>query len=86
MGRALSEQNGSFSYPLLVDDPKRLLIDFMPSKARVIGRAGIRMHNIDYYTNTLKRFDIGTKCVVRYDPDSLKKIWVLPEGEKITLS
>lgn len=75
-------KDGSFSYPLLVDDPKRLLIDFMPSKTRVIGRAGVRIHNIDYYTNTLKRFDIGTKCVVRYDPDSLKKIWVLPEGEK----
>lgn len=75
-------KDGSFSCPLLVDDPKRLLIDFMPSKTRVIGRAGIRMHNIDYYTNTLKRFDIGTKCVVRYDPDSLKKIWILPEGEK----
>lgn len=74
-------KNGNFSYPLLVDDPKRLLIDFMPSKTRLIGRAGIRMHNIDYYTNTLKRFDIGTKCVVRYDPDSLKKIWILPEGE-----
>lgn len=75
-------QDGSFSYPSLVDDPKRLLIDFMPSKTRVIGRAGIRIHNIDYYTNTLKRFDIGTRCVVRYDPDSLKKIWVLPEGEQ----
>ncbi len=75
-------KDGSFSYPSLVEDSQRLLIDFMPSKTRVIGRAGIRIHNIDYYTNTLKRFDIGTRCLVRYDPDSLKKIWVLPDGEK----
>lgn len=74
-------EDGSFSYPPIIDDPKRLLIDFMPSKKRVIGRAGIRMHNIDYYTSTLKRFDIGTKCTVRYDPESLNKIWILPEGE-----
>jgi putative transposase len=29
----------------------------------------------------LKRFERKTKCIARYDPESLKKIWVLPEGE-----
>ncbi|EPX9618189.1 Mu transposase C-terminal domain-containing protein [Pseudomonas aeruginosa] len=75
-------KDGSFSHPPIIDDQLRLLIDFMPLKKRVIGRAGVRLHNIDYYSSTLKRFDIGTRCAVRYDPESLSKIWVLPEGER----
>jgi len=75
-------KDGSFFYPPIIDDHLRLLIDFMPVKKRVIGRAGIRLHNIDYYSSTLKRFDIGTKCTVRYDPESLSKVWILPAGER----
>ncbi|RON80773.1 Mu transposase C-terminal domain-containing protein [Pseudomonas fluorescens] len=75
-------KNGGFSYPAIIEDQLRLLIDFMPSKRRVVARAGIRLHNIDYYSPTLKRFDIGTRCIVRYDPEKLSKIWVLAEGEK----
>lgn len=75
-------QDGAFTYPPIIDDQLRLLIDFMPIKKRVIGRAGVRLHNIDYYSSTLKRFDIGTKCTVRYDPESLSKVWVLPTGER----
>ncbi|WP_164486492.1 Mu transposase C-terminal domain-containing protein [Pseudomonas chlororaphis] len=75
-------KNGTFSYPPIIDDQLRLLIDFMPLKKRVIGRAGIRLHNIDYYSSTLKGIGIGKKCIVRYDPDKLSKVWVLPAGEK----
>lgn len=75
-------KDGGFSYPPIIDDQLRLLIDFMPIKRRVIGRAGVRLHNIDYYSSTLKRFDIGTKCAVRYDPESLSKVWILPAGER----
>ncbi|WP_448124069.1 Mu transposase C-terminal domain-containing protein [Pseudomonas veronii] len=75
-------KDGGFAYPPIIDDQLRLLIDFMPIKKRVIGRSGVRVHNIDYYSSTLKRFDIGTKCTVRYDPESLSKVWVLPTGER----
>lgn len=75
-------KDGSFHYPPIIEDQLRLLIDFMPVKKRVIGRAGIRLHNIDYYSATLRRFDIGTKCTVRYDPESISKIWILPVGER----
>lgn len=75
-------KNGGFSYPSIIDDRKRLLIDFMPVKKRVVNRAGIRLHNIDYYSPALKRFNIGTKCTVRYDPEAINKIWVLPAGEQ----
>lgn len=75
-------KDGSFACPPVIEDRMRLLIDFMPLKKRVIGRAGIRLNTIDYYSSTLKRFDIGTKCTVRYDPESLSKVWVLPAGER----
>ncbi|MGO4004109.1 Mu transposase C-terminal domain-containing protein [Pseudomonas fluorescens] len=75
-------KDGSFGYPPIIEDRMRLLIDFMPVKKRVIGRAGIRLNTVDYYSSTLKRFDIGTRCVVRYDPESLKQVWVLPNGEQ----
>ena len=76
------KKDGSYWYPPIVEDRMRLLVDFMPVKKRVIGRAGIRLNTIDYYSSTLKRFDIGTKCTVRYDPESLSKVWVLPSGEQ----
>ncbi|MEO8646466.1 MAG: transposase family protein [Pseudomonas sp.] len=75
-------KNGRFSYPSIVDDQKRLLIDFMPFKKRTIGRDGVKLHTIDYYSPTLKRFNIGSRCIARYDPEAINKIWVLPEGEQ----
>lgn len=74
--------SGRLTYPSIIEDRIRLLIDFMPVKQRVIGRAGVRLNTIDYYSPTLKRFNIGTECVVRYDPESLSKVWVLPSGEQ----
>ncbi|BAV75223.1 transposase [Pseudomonas chlororaphis subsp. aurantiaca] len=76
------DDNGRLTYPPIIENRMRLLIDFMPVKQRVIGRAGVRLNTIDYYSPTLKRFNIGTKCVVRYDPESLRKVWVLPSGEQ----
>ncbi len=75
------KKDGGFHYPSIIEDQLRLLIDFMPFKKRVIGRAGVRLHNVDYYSTTLRRFDIGAKCIVRYDPESISKIWILPAGE-----
>lgn len=75
-------KNGSFSYPAIVDDQKRLLIDFMPFKKRTISRDGIKLHTISYYSPTLKNFNIGSRCTVRYDPEAIYKIWVLPEGQQ----
>ncbi|MGE8065023.1 transposase [Pseudomonas sp. NPDC089569] len=76
------KKDGSFSYPPIIDDQKRLLIDFMPVKRRVLGRAGIKLNTIEYYSPILKHFNIGTKCIVRYDPEAINKIWVLPTGEQ----
>lgn len=80
--RHFRQPDGGLVFPPIVEDKRRLLIDFMPMKARVLGRSGIRIHNLDYYSQALGNFDIGTKCSVRFDPESLSKIWVLPEGER----
>lgn len=77
-----SKSDGTFAYPAIIEDRLRLLINFMPSKRRVVNRSGIRIHNIDYYSSSLKRFNIRHRCLVRYDPESLSRIWILPEGEK----
>ncbi|WP_163033524.1 DDE-type integrase/transposase/recombinase [Pseudomonas viridiflava] len=44
------KKDGSFHYPSIIEDQLRLLIDFMPFKKRIIGRAGVRLHNVDYYS------------------------------------
>ncbi|OQR36614.1 hypothetical protein BWR59_02755 [Pseudomonas sp. Bc-h] len=76
-----TDSHGVVSHPPIVEDRLRLLIDFMPFKRRVIGRRGIRLNNLDYYSAALKRLNIRTRCKVRFDPESMSKIWILPDGE-----
>lgn len=70
--------DGSISNPPIIPDSQKLLLDFMPLKRRVITRSGIKLFNIEYYEPALKNFNNGTQCVVRYDPLSIKHIWVKP--------
>lgn len=79
--RHYKTDDGVLHYPKIIEDRRRLLIDFMPIKRRYISRSGIKLNNIEYYSAALKRFDIKTRCQVRYDPEAISKIWVLPEGE-----
>lgn len=70
------------SSPEIITDRRGLLIDFMPHKRRIIGSKGVEINCTMYYSGGVGRFPIGTPCVVKYDPGSLKKIWVLPQGEE----
>lgn len=70
--------DGSVSCPPIIADGRKLLLDFMPLKRRVVSRCGIKMNNIEYYAPALRNFNNGTPCVVRYDPQSLRHIWVQP--------
>ncbi|HEK1766293.1 TPA: transposase [Pseudomonas putida] len=79
--RHYKTDDGILHYPQIIEDRRRLLIDFMPIKKRHVGRSGIKLNCIEYYSAALKRFDIGARCQVRYDPESISKIWVLPDGE-----
>ncbi|UZE83998.1 Mu transposase C-terminal domain-containing protein [Pseudomonas viciae] len=75
---AFKLSDGSVSNPLIVADSLKLLLDFMPLTRRVVSRSGIKMNNVEYYSPALKNFNNGTPCVVRYDPLSLRHIWVRP--------
>nr|WP_225777839.1 Mu transposase C-terminal domain-containing protein [Pseudomonas sp. Marseille-Q3773] len=79
--RYYKADDGVLHYPQIIEDRRRLLIDFMPIKKRRISRSGIKLNCVEYYSAALKRFDINTRCQVRYDPEAIGKIWVLPEGE-----
>lgn len=70
------------SPPGIITDRRSLLIDFMPYKRRFIGRAGIQINCIMYYSGVLNRYPIKTPCVVKFDPGSLRRVWVLPQGEE----
>jgi putative transposase len=70
--------DGSISNPPIISESQKLLLDFMPLKRRVISRSGVKLFNIEYYDPALKNFNNGTQCVVRYDPLSVKYIWVKP--------
>lgn len=72
---------GVLTHPDLVEDQQALLLNFMPRESRKITRAGVKLLGIEYYSVSLKVFNNGTSCIVRYDPGSMKQIWVKPEGE-----
>jgi putative transposase len=77
-----SDSDRKFSHPPVVESRQRLLLNFMPSLYRRVGRQGIRLNTIDYYSSSMKRLEIGTRCLVRYDPESISKVWILPAGEE----
>lgn len=72
--------NGELAAPPVVDNQLEVLLSFMPLKSRTIQRAGVHMFDLEYYSPALKVFDNKIPCEVRYDPGSIKHIWVKPEG------
>lgn len=74
--------------PISPPDARRLLIDFLPIERRRIGREGVSLHSIYYWSDLLKVW-IGEpeKMVIRYDPRDLSRVYLLaPDGEYYDLS
>lgn len=74
--------------PASVQDPRRLLIDFLPIERRLIRRDGVSLHTIHYWSDVLRSW-IGEpqKMVVRYDPRDLSRIYLLaPDGQYYDLT
>jgi putative transposase len=68
--------------PILVADPRRFLIDFLPIERRLVRRDGVRLHSIAYWADVLSTW-IGepSPMIVRYDPRDLSRIYLLgPDG------
>jgi putative transposase len=76
------DRSGKLTLPALVIDDKHFRLSFLPLKRASIQRSGVRVNTIDYFSIALSAFNIKTKCIVRYNPMSLAKVWVKPEGEK----
>jgi putative transposase len=74
--------------PVIVSDPRRFLIDFLPIERRLVRREGLSLHSIHYWSDVLTTW-IGEseKMIVRYDPRDLSRIYLLaPDGHYYDLS
>lgn len=66
--------------PRFDDDPLRILMAFLPGKARNLSQQGIRMFALEYYSTWLgvlvpQRDRLG-KLDVRYDPRDISRVYV----------
>ncbi|WP_052961855.1 Mu transposase C-terminal domain-containing protein [Pseudomonas fluorescens] len=77
---SFKDKQGRLTTPELVVDSERFFLDFLPIKSSSVQRSGVKANSIDYFSPALSAISIKTKCIVRYNPMSLAKIWVKPEG------
>ncbi len=72
---------GITPYPPFTTDPQQFRLNFMPSDERVIQTKGIEFKNMFYWDGVLSPL-VGTgKAIIKYDPFSMKQIWVkFPSG------
>ncbi|MCW8277249.1 Mu transposase C-terminal domain-containing protein [Pseudomonas sp. PCH199] len=73
-------QSGSLNHPELVVNPFEFTLDFLPEQSRVISRQGIELNRIQYWSGALYGH-VKVRCAVKYNPLSLKQVWVNPTGE-----
>ena len=80
-----TDKNGVLSHPALIKNPTDFFIDFLPRDTRVVNPKGILMNGIFYYSSSLKPF-VGrsAKLTVKYNPQSLRRIWVEVESRRYT--
>jgi putative transposase len=63
--------------PMLVKDPERFIIDFLPAETRQVGRNGFQINRIRYWDPLLARlFPPSTRVLVRHDPRDLSKVYL----------
>jgi putative transposase len=69
--------------PARITDTKRFLIDFLPLERRSVGREGVRISHIHYWSDVLRPLiNNGIRYIVRYDPRDLSRVWLLSgDGE-----
>lgn len=76
--------NGALTHPALLDDPTSFLLDFLPEDHRVIHRSGIVFKRFNYWSPALAPYVNSGKFKIKYNPLSLKQIWVwIPSGRYI---
>jgi putative transposase len=65
-----------------VHNPARFALDFLPEETVHVGREGLRLHRLRYWTPGLPElFQRGVRALVKYDPRDLSRVFVLvPDG------
>ncbi|WP_173175341.1 Mu transposase C-terminal domain-containing protein [Pseudomonas tohonis] len=80
-----TREDGSVSYPPIVGNALNFRLDFMPEKTRAISPKGIKLHGGIYWSGALRSLVGQGKMVVKYDPFSMRMIWVRVDGEYIPI-
>ena len=63
--------------PRTPTDPRRFLMDFLPTERRVLQRDGLHLFNIRYWSDELRRLmGQGEKVTIKYDPRDLSRVFV----------
>lgn len=78
-------ESGAQSRPPLVVNPMQFRLDFMPECYRCINREGIKLNGYLYWNSSLSHCVGRGNFKVKYDPFSLKQIWVFIDGEYVSV-
>ncbi|MGZ0895898.1 Mu transposase C-terminal domain-containing protein [Pseudomonas putida] len=75
------DPTGVTPYPPFTTDPQQFRLHFMPSEERNVQTKGIEFKHMYYWDNVLSPLVGIGKVTIKYDPMSLKQIWVkFPSG------
>lgn len=75
------DPTGVTPYPPFTTDPQQFRLNFMPSDERHVQTKGIEFKHRYYWDNVLSPLVGIGKVTIKYDPMSLKQIWVkFPSG------
>lgn len=69
----------------MITDQFKFRLDFMPEEERVIHPNGVFLYNDTYWAPELRLHVGPEKRVIKYDPFSMRHIWVRVHGEYIQL-
>lgn len=81
----IENPNGA-CHPALISDPHQFRLDFMPEKLRNICNRGVSLFNLLYWSPLLKLYIGHKKAPIKYDPFSLKVVWIFLNGEYVPLT
>jgi putative transposase len=72
--------------PVLVKDPDRFVIDFLPAETRQVGRNGFQIKRIRYWDPMLAR-PFPPSVLIRHDPRDLSKVYLSssPNAEYVAM-
>lgn len=77
---------GGSAHPAIISDPFKFKLDFMPEEYRPIKTGGIDLNGYKYWSSSISHNVGKEKYKVKYDPFSLKTIWVYIDGDYVPVN